>query len=276
MPRTLALPEFAPRGMASDESPPKAKGPPSLDDLFKGKAKKKAKPLNLNKSQAVEKPPDPPPRPARPAEPAELQWERALRRDEDTLKACGLWMKAVEADGACLFRAFADQMEGDSGEKHASYRETCVDFLEAHRADFEPFLEEDFDGYCQRMREPAVWGGHVEAQALAQALGMNVVIHRPADAEKPEDLDRASVEILVSDLGDARCIQLSFHPTHHVGQHYNSVRCSDDDGAGPAPAMSMVELRRRMEDARRPPEPEAKASAGGPKAKPRCRPGKVF
>eukprot|EP00971_Amphidinium_carterae_P205002 4068613-Amphidinium_carterae.1 len=25
---------------------------------------------------------------------------------------------------------------------------------------------------------------------------------------------------------DSPCLQLSFHPTHHAGQHYNSVRCA--------------------------------------------------
>merc|ERR1719476_656765 len=105
----------------------------------------------------VEKPPPPAPKPIKGVgmQPdGDEGWERALKRDEDLLKACGLWIKEVEADGACLFRAFADQLDGDGGAEHAAYRERCIDFMQAHRDDFEPFLEEEFTKYCARMREP--------------------------------------------------------------------------------------------------------------------------
>mmetsp|Transcript_35764 Transcript_35764/g.83168 ORF Transcript_35764/g.83168 Transcript_35764/m.83168 type:complete len:267 (-) Transcript_35764:85-885(-) len=261
--------------MASEE---KGKGPPSsLDALFKSKAKKKPKPVNLN--AVTERPP-----PAKPApvpkllahssggtsDGAEQGWERALRRDQELLKACDLWIKEVEADGACLFRAFADQLNGDGGEAHAQFRERCVDFMRDHREDFEPFLEEDFNEYCKRMREPTTWGGHVEAQALARLAGVNAIIYRPAEAGgQPTGLLNTLVEIPTSDSSEARCVQLSFHPTHHAGQHYNSVRCASDDGAGPAPPASLAELRRRTEEALRPkaPEPAEQAEVGGGKVK---------
>jgi len=246
--------------MASEEKPKKP--PSSLDALFNNKAKKKPKPVNMNSVQ--EKPqekPAPAPKffksPDAPAESAEQGWERALRRDQELLKSCGLWIKEVEADGACLFRAFADQLGGDGGQAHAQLRERCVDFMQAHRDDFEPFLEEDFSAYCARMREPSTWGGHVEAQALARCEGVNALIYRPAEAgSRLDGLLSTLVEIPTSEESDARCVQLSFHPTHHAGQHYNSVRCSEDEGAGPAPAVSLAELRTRLETASRPKAPE--------------------
>merc|ERR1719469_951999 len=85
------------------------------------------------------------------------------------------------------------------------------------------------------MRETSCWGGHVEAQALARCLGVNALIYRPAEAVEPAGLERSTVEILTSETEDCRCVQLSFHPTHHAGQHYNSVRCTDDEGKGPVP-----------------------------------------
>jgi len=222
-----------------------------LEAFFKSKAKKKPKSMNLNTPAP---PPPPEPKLARhlpPEEQAAEGWERALRRDQEVLKAVGLWIKEVEADGACLFRAFADQLDGDGGQAHAAYRERCVDFMRDHREEFEPFLEEDFASYCARMREPNTWGGHVEAQALARCSGVNALIYRPAEASgRPEDLEKGIVQILTSDEADCRCVQLSFHPTHHAGQHYNSVRCSDDDGKGPAPAASLKELSRRTAEAR--------------------------
>lgn len=245
--------------MASEE---RAKGPASLDALFKNKAKKKPKPTNMNAVQEKEKPPPEKPLsklllkpPAEPAAEGEQGWERALRRDQELLKAGGLWIKEVEADGACLFRAFADQLGGDGGKSHSDFRERCVDFMQAHREDFEPFLEEDFSAYCERMRQPSTWGGHVEAQALARCEGVNALIYRPAEASgQLEGLMTSLVEIPTSDES-ARCVQLSFHPTHHHGQHYNSVRCCEDEGAGPVPAVSLLELRRRLEEAAKPKAP---------------------
>lgn len=231
---------------------------PSLGDLFKNKAKKKPKATNLNAERPKE-PEKQPPKPTAAAIAAEKDegWERALKRDQELLQACGLRIKEVDSDGACLFRAFADQMEGNGGDGHAAYREKCIDFLQAHRADFEPFLEEDFDRYCTRMREPAAWGGHVEVQALARALGVNAMIYQPAEAGRPDRLVSTAVEMATSEADDARCVQLSFHPTHHAGQHYNSVRWSLDEGSGPAQVVSLTELQRRIEEALKPPEPAA-------------------
>lgn len=229
--------------------------PDSLEALFKSKAKKKPRPVNFN----AEKPPELKPARVVVGEgdgAAAEGWERALRRDQELLKACGLWIKEVEADGACLFRAFSDQLDGDAGQAHALYRERCVDFMKGHREDFEPFIEDDFEEYCARMREPATWGGHVEAQALARCSNVNALIYLPAEAGgQPTGIERSTVEILTSDERDCRCVQLSFHPTHHAGQHYNSVRCVDDDGGGPAPPATVVELRRRIGEALCPKQP---------------------
>lgn len=251
--------------MASAEAPDaKAKGAPSLDSLFKNKAKKKAKPVNLN-SGAPEKP-------AAPVFvrseglPANPQWEREFHRDTELLQACGLSIKEVEADGGCLFRAFSDQLENDGGAKHLEYRERCVDFLESNRSDFEPFIEEDFAAYCRKMRRPAEWGGQVEVQALARAFGANALIHQPAERMRSDDVLSAALEVLTSDKEDARCVQLCFHPTHHNGQHYNSVRFVTEPETG-----SLVEIKRRVDDALRKPDVDPQASAafdsGKPKAK---------
>jgi len=225
--------------------------PGSLEDLFKSKAKKKAKPVNLNAERPAEVPKVTPVVRKAPAEgfgvSAGETWEKEIRRDRELLKACGLWIKDVEADGACLFRAFADQLGGDP-EEHAAFREGCVDFMEANRGDFEPFLEEEFEQYCAQMRLPTTWGGHVEVQALARCHGVNAIIYRPSEAGGPEGLAGTAVENLTADEEETRCVQLSYHPTHHAGQHYNSVRCSEDEGAGPAATMGLAELKRRVQE----------------------------
>jgi len=192
-------------------------------------------------------------------------WERSFRRDDELLRACGLWCKKVEADGACLFRAFADQLEGDGGSEHAKYRALCVSFLEAHRTEFAPFVEAPFKGYCARLREPAAWGGHVEAQVLSRALGVNALIHRPADVQSAEDVPGAAVEVLNFVGEDAQCVQLCFHPRYHAGPHYNSVRCAGDRGDGAPPRTSLAELREKMLEALRARRAVA-AAPDGPRA----------
>lgn len=175
-------------------------------------------------------------------------WERAFRHDDEMLRACGLWCKKVEADGACLFRAFSDQMEGDGGSRHLELRRTCVAFLEAHKSDFAPFVEGSFTGYCARLREPTEWAGDVEVQALSRALGVNTLIYMPAEAQSPEDVPRMSHE--VANFGeDARCVQICFHPRYHSGPHYNSVRCIGDKGDAVPDKTTLAALRERMNEA---------------------------
>lgn len=226
--------------------------PDSLAALFKGKAKKKPKSTNLNADPDRPTPAaEPKLRKAAPPEDLEPGWERALRHDQELLKDCDLWIKDIESDGACLFRAIADQMEGGAGDNHDAYRERCVDYIKNHRNDFEPFMEDDFESYCKRMREITTWGGHLEAQALAKSLGVNILIYRPSDtvAGRPEGLMASTIDIIASEEADCRCVQLSFHPKHHHGQHYNSVRCKEDSGEEAALHISVAEIRRRVNEA---------------------------
>lgn len=249
--------------------------PSSLDALFKGKAKakKKVKPVNFNappfKAASMAKGPAmtlrPPGGSAFTASTSSTEgWARELKKDQDLLKSCGLRVKEVEGDGACLFRAFADQLAADEPEAHARFREECVDFMEQNRADFEPFFDDEFESYCSRMRQRCTWGGHVEVQALARRNGVNAVIYQPSQASgRPDQILRSAVEIQASDE-HAGCVQLSFHPTHHAGQHYNSVRCCTDEGSGPAELVSFGEIKRRIEDKLRPKDGYAEESEEQP------------
>ena len=54
----------------------------------------------------------------------------------------GLKIRDVAADGNCLFSAVSDQVYGTPA-SHADVRRDTMDFIEQHRADFEPFVEDD-------------------------------------------------------------------------------------------------------------------------------------
>lgn len=173
-------------------------------------------------------------------------WERSFKRDDELLRACGLYCKKVEADGACLFRAFSDQLEGDGGAGHVALRKKCVSFLEAHKTEFAPFVEGNFKTYCQRMRESAEWGGDMEITALSRTLGVNAMVHQPANAQSPEEMQSVAIEV-VNFAEDAPCVQICFHPRYHAGPHYNSVRCVGDAGDGVPRPTTLTELRARLD-----------------------------
>lgn len=154
----------------------------------------------------------------------------------------GLVVKKMDTDGNCLFRAFADQVLGDS-EEHAEFRARCCDHMLSHSDDFvafhadEDFVEEEgFEAYVERMRSPGVWGSQLELMALCQAEGVNAIVHQ---AGMP------AYEMVFAPEG-ARCVQLAYHD----GEHYNSVRLLADSASGdPARCLSLKQLRGERADA---------------------------
>lgn len=50
------------------------------------------------------------------------------RRFEKKMKKKGLIIKKMREDGACLFRAIADQVYGDQ-DMHSSVRKNCMDYI---------------------------------------------------------------------------------------------------------------------------------------------------
>ncbi len=87
------------------------------------------------------------------------------------LAAFGLRVKAVEGDGNCFFRAVADQLGPPAD--HAALRARTVAFMQAHRADFEPYLEDDekFEHYCERMARvrPSTVAGRCRSHPLLRS-----------------------------------------------------------------------------------------------------------
>lgn len=182
--------------------------------------------------------------------PAVPAWQSEMEAMDEILRKRGLWVRPVDADGNCFFRAVSDQLGSD---EHEQLREQCVDFMAAHHEDFEAFVEAedgDFESYCSQMRELKTWAGQLEIQAMARILGVNVVIRR---------LDEPSTEIINFGEG-ARCLHLSYHS----GEHYNSVReLPEDASEGPTgwtvaairawekegEAQQAAELRKAAEEA---------------------------
>ena len=90
----------------------------------------------------------------------------------------GLRLKEIGGDGNCLFRAIADQLEGNE-KVHRKYRADAIEYIEANKNDFIPFIEDDetIDQYLDEMRKDGVWGGQLEIQALSMMYKFNIIVH---------------------------------------------------------------------------------------------------
>ena len=90
-----------------------------------------------------------------------------------------LKVNEMDGDGNCLFRAIADQLDGDEN-YHALYRADAVASIKERQEEYKFFLDEDeesIDDYCRDMAKDSVWGGQLEINALATRIGFNVIVH---------------------------------------------------------------------------------------------------
>jgi len=147
----------------------------------------------------------------------DAEWKREFDLFLAQLQLIGLTIKDVAGDGNCLFRAIADQMDGNP-DNHPKYRKRICEYIEHNRIDFEPFIEDDepFDEYLARMKRSATWGGQMEIQACSLAYSINVTIHQ---------LSKPRWDIVNFPISQVKTIHLSYHQ----GEHYSSVRKIGDE-----------------------------------------------
>ncbi|XP_069804942.1 OTU domain-containing protein 3 [Dendropsophus ebraccatus] len=138
------------------------------------------------------------------------------------LQVLGLRLREVPGDGNCLFRALGDQLEGHS-RNHLRHRQETVEYMVKHRQDFEPFVEDDvpFDRHVENLAQPGTFAGNDAIVAFARNNQVNVVIHQ---------LNNPLWQIHGSDKGNTR----ELHIAYRYGEHYDSVRSSQDNTETPA------------------------------------------
>lgn len=138
------------------------------------------------------------------------QWEEKERRFEKKMKKKGLMIKKMREDGACLFRAIADQVYGDQ-DMHSSVRKHCMDYIARNEDAFAPFVSEDFQTYVQRKRRDDCFGNHIELAAMSEMY--NRIIEVYCYSVEPINSFQGSLQT------DNEPIRLSYH----MGTHYNSL-----------------------------------------------------
>lgn len=147
----------------------------------------------------------------------ENQPDAIRRRDESTiideqLAERGLELRPIASDGNCLFASIVDQDEQYSVRK---LRETIADYLRKHRKEFEPFIEADFNDYCDKLAKENVWGGQIELQVCANILQRSIEVIQ-GNGKEPIRIE--------CPLGLGSPIVLTYHRYLYTnGEHYNST-----------------------------------------------------
>ncbi|KAF2861280.1 cysteine proteinase [Piedraia hortae CBS 480.64] len=136
-------------------------------------------------------------------------------RMDEYMTERGLVGKDIRPDGHCLYAAIADQLvqlgEGERGFR--DIRKIAGRYITAHADEFEPFLEEDVEGYVDKVENTGEWGGQVELIALARALGININVLQ----------DWGRVERF--DGNGSKEMWLGYYKFGYgLGEHYNSLR----------------------------------------------------
>lgn len=149
-----------------------------------------------------------------------------------------LRLKDVAGDGNCLFRAFADQVDG-SENSHVFMREEACRFMKDNQEFFQPFLDEDedgtFDNYLKAMRKGGEWGGHLELQALSECFRCIVVVHK-------KQLEEFNVRPITQEPREI--IHLGYFQ-HDDFEHYVSIRDIADNSDNPA-MLALANLNKNM------------------------------
>ncbi|KAK3707832.1 OTU protein [Vermiconidia calcicola] len=148
----------------------------------------------------------------------------------ESMKERGLREKEIRADGHCLYSAVADQLEQLNipiGTKPSSspsvpiyrvVRAAAADYIEKHRDDYEPFLEEPLPDYLHKIRDTGEWGGQLELMALAKTYGTDINVLQ--DFGRVEKIESGSSK------GDNENVMWLGYYKHGfgLGEHYNSLR----------------------------------------------------
>jgi OTU domain-containing protein 6 len=185
-----------------------------------------------------------------------------LAQIQQILDLAGLTVQTVAADGHCLYRAIAAQLNAEARRRSgtesgaaagddaapaattattatATYQDVrnwTADALREHADEYAPFCEYNsessvphFPSYVAAVRNTATWGGHLELRALAQH-----VLHRPLEIYSAATTTSSQqqpmpLRIECDDSNDNASphpppIRLSYHLRYYaLGEHYNCV-----------------------------------------------------
>ncbi|XP_069065606.1 OTU domain-containing protein 5 isoform X1 [Pleurodeles waltl] len=134
----------------------------------------------------------------------ETRFEKTLQEKK------GFIIKQMKEDGACLFRAVADQIYGDQ-DMHEVVRKHCMDYLMKNADYFSSYVTEDFTTYINRKRKNNCHGNHIEMQAMAEMYN------------RPVEVYQYGTEPINTFHGIQKNEDEPIRVSYHRNIHYNSV-----------------------------------------------------
>ncbi|CAM9954924.1 unnamed protein product [Lampetra planeri] len=137
-------------------------------------------------------------------EQGEAWFENVLKENQ------GFIIKRMSEDGACLFRAVADQVYGDQ-DMHDVVRKHCMDYLMKNADYFSNYVTEDFTTYVNRKRMNHCHGNHIEMQAMAEMYNRTFEVYQ------------YSTEPINTFHSIYRTDNEPIRVSYHQNAHYNSV-----------------------------------------------------
>lgn len=124
----------------------------------------------------------------------------------------GFVINRMSSDGACMFRAVADQIYGDQ-DMHSVVRQHCMDYMVKNEEFFSKYITENFTSYIIRKRFDHTFGNHVELHALSEMYNRNVEVYQYSC----DPINTFSSRSQTDDVYPP--IRLSYH----ANIHYNSI-----------------------------------------------------
>lgn len=130
--------------------------------------------------------------------------------EENLKKKRGFTIKPMGEDGACLFRAVADQVYGDQN-MHDEVRKNCMNYMNKNSDYFRNYVTEDFEAYITRKRDVHEFGNHLEMQAMAELYN------------RPFEVYQYSTEPINTFQTSSPSSNAPIRVSYHQNSHYNAV-----------------------------------------------------
>ena len=145
---------------------------------------------------------------------------------KDELEKLDFFIKKIEGDGNCMFRAVSDQIYGNE-EYHGIIREKCMEYLLIERDFFSQFVEggnQEFDNYIKMKSKLGVWGDDIELQAISEIYNRPIEIY--SGSNKPLKTFHENVNEFNMKKEENIMPKIKISPiriSYHGQEHYNSI-----------------------------------------------------
>lgn len=143
-------------------------------------------------------------------------WNKHIQEFNQQLRGKGLFLKRIEKDGNCLFRAISLSLEGTQ-ENHSRYRKIACDYMENNLTQFYPELSEDESKKketIRKMRQSGEYGDDNELSAICCALSIRAMVYKLNQKDGP---------IKIVPPGFISTILIAHHNPDGFDPHYSSV-----------------------------------------------------